>query len=55
METIALNLDYDFDEKKRLGRYLSGIDETFDDTKALGLEPTFGTSLASDDRQELKK
>jgi hypothetical protein len=55
METIALNLDYDFDEKKRLGRYLSGIDETFDDSKALELEPTFGTSLATNDRQDLKK
>ncbi|MGZ3593283.1 MAG: 4-hydroxyphenylacetate 3-hydroxylase N-terminal domain-containing protein [Syntrophales bacterium] len=55
METIALNLDYDFDEKKRLGRYLSGIDEIFDDSKALKLEPTFGTSLETDDRQILKK
>ena len=55
METIALNLDYDFDEKKRLGRYLSGIDETFDDSRALGLEPTFGTSLATNDRQASEK
>ena len=55
METIALNLDYDFDEKRRLGRYLSGIDETFDDSRALELEPTFGTSLATNDRQVLNK
>ena len=54
METIALNLDYDFDEKKRLGRYLSGIDETFDDAKALELEPTFGTSLETNERRDPK-
>ncbi len=55
METIALNLDYDFDEKKRLGRYLAGIEDTFDDSKALGLEPSYGTSLVKEDRDGLKK
>ncbi|HUH67153.1 MAG TPA: 4-hydroxyphenylacetate 3-hydroxylase N-terminal domain-containing protein [Syntrophales bacterium] len=48
METIALNLDYDFDEKKRLGKYLAGIDPAFDDSKGLAIEPTFGTSLIDD-------
>ncbi len=55
METIALNLDYDFDEKWRLGRYLAGVDKIFDDSKSLAMEPSFGTSLTQDDREGLKK
>lgn len=39
METIALNLGYDYEDKKKLARYLAGIDETLDDAKLLGLEP----------------
>lgn len=39
METIALNASYDYDEKKRLARYLAGIDKEFDDSKALATEP----------------
>lgn len=33
METIALNLEYDYDDNLRLARYLAGIDETLDDSK----------------------
>jgi hypothetical protein len=33
METIALNIGYDYDERKRLARYLAGIDKDFDDSK----------------------
>ncbi len=55
METIALNLDYDFDEKKRLGRYLAGIDAEFDDSQALKLEPTFGCSLMENEGQNKNK
>lgn len=55
METIALNLEYDFDEKRRLGRYLAGIDQEFDDSKALQLEPTFGVSLVNDESRDAKK
>jgi len=39
METIALNLGYDYEDKKRLARYLAGIDETLDDSALVGLEP----------------
>lgn len=45
METIALNLDYDFEDKKALARYLAGIDEELDDSKLLNQEPTFGKQL----------
>jgi len=39
METIALNLGYDYEDKKKLARYLAGIDKTLDDAKLLSLEP----------------
>jgi aromatic ring hydroxylase len=55
METIALNIGYDYDEKKRLGRYLAGIDETFDDSKALAVEPAYGVYLVKEDPNALKK
>jgi len=48
METIALNLGYDYEEKKRLARYLAGIDKEFDDKKVRDLEPAFGASLVED-------
>ncbi len=48
METIALNQEYRYDEKKRLARYLAGIDEEFDDSDARNAEPTFGMSLVGD-------
>ncbi|MDY6852823.1 MAG: 4-hydroxyphenylacetate 3-hydroxylase N-terminal domain-containing protein, partial [Thermodesulfobacteriota bacterium] len=48
METIALSLDYDFEEKKRVARFLAGIDEELDDSKFLGLEPSFGDGLLTE-------
>jgi aromatic ring hydroxylase len=45
METISLGMDYDFEDKKRLARYLSGIDPELDDSKLRGTQPTLGTSL----------
>lgn len=45
METISLSMDYDFEDKKKLARYLAGIDENMDDSKLRASEPTLGTSL----------
>lgn len=48
METIALNVEYDFEAKKNLARYLAGINPDFDDSKDLAVEPAFGDSLLED-------
>jgi aromatic ring hydroxylase len=48
METIALNIGYDYDERKRLARYLAGIDAGFDDSKLRALEPSFGDGLTEE-------
>ncbi len=45
METIALGIDYDYNDKKDLARYLAGINEELDDSKLLEMEPTFGKKL----------
>jgi len=45
METISLNLEFDYDDKMRLARYLAGIDEELDDSKLRDAEPTMGASL----------
>ena len=55
METIALNLDYNYDRKKKLARYLAGIDPEFDDSADLALEPTYGTSLVEEPKEIQKK
>jgi hypothetical protein len=55
METIALNLDYNYEQKKKLARYLAGIDPEFDDSADLALEPTFGTSLVEEPKEKQKK
>lgn len=39
METIALNMGYDFEDKKRLARYLAGIDRELDDSNMRDLQP----------------
>ncbi|MBR9981419.1 MAG: aromatic ring hydroxylase [Desulfatitalea sp.] len=39
METIALNIGYDFEDKKAVARYLAGIDPSLDDSKLRNLEP----------------
>ena len=41
METIALNIGYDFEDKKHLARYLAGIDESLDDASMRDQEPDF--------------
>lgn len=41
METIALNIGYDFKDKKRLARYLAGIDKELDDSAMRTMEPKF--------------
>ena len=45
MESIALGIDYDYEDKKRLARYLAGIEDELDDTKLLDDEPAFGKTL----------
>ena len=45
METIALSLEYDFEDKKRQARYLASIDDELDDSVLIGLEPSLGKSL----------
>ena len=45
MEGIALGIDYDWEDKRRLARYLAGIDEDLDDTALLQNEPAFGKRL----------
>jgi len=47
METIALSAQFDFDSRKRLARYLAGIDQEFDDARDISSAPTFGEGLAS--------
>ena len=54
METIALNLGFDYDERKRLARYLAGIDKEYDDSKAIAIEPSFGDGLI-EEREITKK
>lgn len=44
METIALNIGYDYEDKKRVARYLAGIDETLDDTQMRDLRPAIPDS-----------
>ena len=45
METIALGIDYDFEDKKKLARYLAGLTEDADDSAILNIEPSFGDRL----------
>jgi aromatic ring hydroxylase len=43
METIALNIGYDFDDKKRLALYLAGINKDLDDSKMRNSEANLDT------------
>lgn len=45
METISLGLEYNFEDKKNLARYLAGVDKEMDDSAMRNEEPTLGTSL----------
>jgi len=42
METITLNLEYDYESKKNIAKYLAGINKELDQSKYLREEPTFG-------------
>lgn len=48
METIALNIDYDYEARKRIARYLAGIDKELDQSEELEKQPTFGASLVEE-------
>ena len=52
METIALGIEYDYETKKKLARYLGGIDKDFDDSDDRERQPTFGDGLL-EERQNL--
>jgi aromatic ring hydroxylase len=39
METIALNLEFDYEDKKNVARYLAGIDPVLDDSEIRKIEP----------------
>ena len=39
METIALNLDYDYESRKNLARYLAGINKELDQSSLMKEEP----------------
>ncbi|MFW6150453.1 MAG: 4-hydroxyphenylacetate 3-hydroxylase family protein [Chloroflexota bacterium] len=45
METIALNIDYDYDARKKIAQYLAGIDKELDQSEILETKPAFGASL----------
>ncbi|MGC9323502.1 MAG: 4-hydroxyphenylacetate 3-hydroxylase N-terminal domain-containing protein [Desulfomonilia bacterium] len=53
METITLSREYDYESRKRLARYLAGIDGEYDDSNDLWSEPTFGHSLIEDTRSDI--
>jgi len=54
METIALGIEYDYETKKKLARFLAGIEKEFDDSKDRDREPTYGDGLL-EERLDLKK
>ena len=45
METITLNAEYDYESKKNIAKYLAGVNKELDQSKDLGIEPTFRSSL----------
>ncbi len=47
MESIALGIEYDYEDKKDLARYLGGINDDLDDSKLLDLEPTWEAPASS--------
>ena len=54
METIALGIEYDYNTRKNLARYLGGIDKEFDDSPDIEREPAFGDGLMTE-RQDFKE
>jgi aromatic ring hydroxylase len=45
METIALGIEYDYNTRKKLARYLAGIEKEFDESREIERIPTFGDGL----------
>lgn len=45
METIALNLGFDYGQRRDVARYLAGIKDDLDDSKLLNMNPAFGDRL----------
>lgn len=45
METIALNLGFDYGQRRDVARYLAGIEDDLDDSKLLNMNPAFGDRL----------
>ena len=45
METIALNIDFDYEARRKVARYLAGIDKELDQESSLAAQPTFGCNL----------
>jgi aromatic ring hydroxylase len=45
METIALNIDFDYEARRKVARYLAGIDKELDQSTGLIEQPTFGCNL----------
>ena len=39
METIALNLEYDYESRKKIARYLAGMDKELNQSKQLQEAP----------------
>jgi len=48
METIALNLEYDYEARKNIAKYLAGIDKELDQSKFLKTEP----NLSADGKEK---
>ena len=48
METITLNLEYDYESKKDIAKYLAGIKKELDQSKELKEKPVGITSEISD-------
>ena len=42
METIALNIEYDYEDKKKVARYLAGLDQKPDDSALMKVKPNLG-------------
>lgn len=48
METITLNIEYNYESKKNIAKYLAGIDKALDQSKDLEVKPTFGANLVKE-------
>jgi len=48
METITLNIEYNYESKKNIAKYLAGINKALDQSKDLEVKPTFGANLVKE-------